>query len=185
MAIATILIAIHVGVRIFRIPSVEMPLFEESLLELEEWYHHNEHVFYAEFPSLGGVGRERIVSVDISRRYDVILHRYEIGRYSFDQKINYLMTQVFPYSIHMIANRSLMRANVSFDSVHDILVVPSEEMSVIFIAQAEEYGYEIYPVRILDSRVIGIQATEEEEVHFFFTSHTKTETWESLNARSN
>jgi len=185
IAIGIISTAIHIGIQVFSMPTIKPSLSSETFSELEEWIYHSEHVYYAERPSLGGVGRERLVCIYTSRRYDIILHRYEIGRYSFDQKVNYLVTQIFPYSIHMIANRGLMRADVSFDSVYDILVVPSEEISVVFLARAEEDGYEIYPIRIFNSRVIDVQTTKEGVINFLFSSHTESETWESLNARRN
>ena len=182
IAFAILAISIHVGMQIFSLPPTrEQPLDEPT----SEWTYHSEHIFYAERPSLGGIGRERLVCIYISRRYDIILHRYEIRRYSFDQKINYLVQQVFPYSIHMIGNRGLMKANVSFNSVYDILVIPSEEMSLIFLARAEEYSYTIYPIRIFNLHIFSVEVSEEGDIDFLFSSHTETETWESLNARRN
>ena len=182
IAIAILVITVHVGIQLFSLPTQEKPPEEKPA---NEWIYHSEHVFYAERPSLGGVGRERLVCIYISRRYDIILHRYEIGRYTFDQKINYLVQQVFPYTIHMIGNRGLMKANVSFNSIYDILVIPSEEMSIVLLARAEEDGYSIYPIRIFNLRVFSVEVSEEGDIYFLFSSHTESESWESLNARRN
>jgi len=183
IATAVIVIAVHVGIRVFSVAMVEPGLSEETLAELQEWYYHNEHVFYAEMPVLGGTGRDRIVCMETSRRYDVILHRYELGRYSFEQKVNYLLTQVFPYSIHMIANRGLMRANLAFNSTYDILVVPSDYTSIVFIARAEEESYSVFPVRAFNTRIVDMRANEEEKVYFFLSSHTEMDTWADLKER--
>jgi len=185
VAVAIIITSVYIGTQVSFSPEIEPSLPYEAIQVLSEWYGHNEHIFYAEMPTLGGIGRDRMVCIYISRRYDVILHRYEIGRYSFDQKINYLVLEVFPYTIHMIANRGLMRANTSFNSNYDILVVPSEDISVVFLAHANEDGYSVYPLRVTSSRILGLQATEEGYVDFFFTSHTESESWESLLARRN
>lgn len=178
IAVAIIVVAVHVGVQV----SSPQPQ-EVGLVESQEWYYHTEHMFYAEMPTLGGVGRDRIVCLETSRRFDVILHRYEIERYSFEQKINYLLTEVFPYTIHMIGNRGLMRASLAFNSAYDILVVPSENTSIVFIARAYEYGYGVFPVRAFNTRVVDMRANEKEEVYFFLSTHTEMDTWSSLKER--
>jgi len=182
-AVLLVVLAIHVGLQIFSLPEVELSLSNQTLQDFEDWYGHEEHTYISEMPSLGGTGRERLICINTSKRYDIILHRYEIGRYSFDQMVNYLLTEIFPKTIHPIGNRGLMSANVSFDSIYDILVVPSENMSIVFLARAMEDGYDIYPLRVVNDRIIGLQATEDGYIDFFFTTHTESGLWENLLVR--
>ena len=182
IAFVIVIISIQVGLRVLSLSEVNPSLSSQTLDDLEVYYE-TEPSYEYELPTLGGVGRERLVSLDLSRRYDIIVYRYEIGRYTFEEMVTYLLTEIFPYTVHLIGNRSLTSTTLEMNSLYVVLAIPSDDKSLVFIAKAEEDGYSLFHIHTFSERVHDIWADFDENVHFFVGNQILTFSWKDLQDR--
>ena len=187
IAICILIVTVYVGMQIMFITTDNPDTFEVFLIETgsyEDYWFHDGGADPLDFPVLGGEGRGRLFCLETSRRYDIILNRYEIGRYTFNQKINYLLTDVFRYTIHPIANRGLNKVLVEMNSLYEILAISTELRSIVFIARAEESHYNVLPVMTFNSYLKAMYVTFDEVVSFYFDFYEITYRWEDLLERA-